>query len=147
MHKVVIGQVKILIRMKSQLSVLLTVILLTGAALQAQNIFQLKQMVYADSLRLVEIFKDIHRNPELAFMEVRTSAIIAKELTALGYDVITGLGKTGVAGILKNGDGPVVMYRADMDCIAVKEITGLSYASNKTMKKEDGPEVPVMHAC
>jgi len=104
-------------------------------------------MAYADSSRLVEIFKDLHQNPELAFMEVRTSGIIAKELKVLGYDVITGIAKTGVAGILKNGDGPVVMYRADMDCNSVKEITGLPYASTKTMKKEDGTDVPVMHAC
>lgn len=80
-------------------------------------------------------------------MEVRTSGIIAKELKALGYNIITGIAKTGVVGILKNGEGPVVMYRADMDCNSVKEITGLPYASNKTMKKDDGTEVPVMHAC
>jgi len=80
-------------------------------------------------------------------MEVRTSGIVAKELKALGYEVITGLGKTGVVGILKNGEGPVVMYRADMDCNSVKEITGLPYSSTKTMKKDDGTEVPVMHAC
>ena len=106
-----------------------------------------KQMAYADSSRLVEIFKDLHQNPEPGFMEVRTSGIVAKELKALGYEVITGIGKTGVAGILKNGDGPVVMYRADMDCNSVKEITNFPYASTKTMKKEDGTEVPVMHAC
>ena len=104
-------------------------------------------MAYADSLRLVEIYKDLHQNPELGFMEVRTSGIIAKELKALGFEVITGIAKTGVVGILKHGAGPVVMYRADMDCNAVKEITGLPYASTKTMKKDDGTEVPVMHAC
>jgi amidohydrolase len=133
--------------MTNKISALLTVILLTSAAIQAQIARQVKQMAYADSSRLVEIFKDIHRNPELAFMEVRTSGIIAKELKSLGYEVLTGFGKTGVVGILKNGDGPVVMYRADMDCNAVKEETGLSYASNKTMTKADGTEVPVMHAC
>ncbi len=69
------------------------------------------------------------------------------ELKALGYQVITGIGKTGVVGIFKNGVGPTVMYRADMDCNSVKEITGLLYASTKTMKKEDGTETPVMHAC
>lgn len=110
-------------------------------------ISEVKQMATADSLRLVEIFKDIHQNPELGFMEVRTAAIVAKELKALGYEVITGIGKTGVAGILKNGAGPVVMFRADMDCNAVKEITGLPYASTKIGKKEDGTETPVMHAC
>ena len=67
-------------------------------------------MAHADSLRLVEIFKDLHQNPELAFMEVRTSGIIAKELKTLGYSLITGIAKTGLVGILKNGDGPAVMY-------------------------------------
>ena len=124
-----------------------TAIILASSVLQAQYNKQIKQMAYADSSRLVEIFKDLHQNPELAFMETRTSGIVAKELKALGYEVITGIAKTGVAGILKNGNGPVVMYRADMDCNSVKEITALSYASTKTMKKEDGPEVPVMHAC
>lgn len=125
----------------------LAVALLTFTTLQAQTARQVKQMAYADSLRLVEIFKDLHQNPELGFMEVRTSGIIAKELNALGYEVITGIGKTGLVGILRNGDGPIVMYRADMDCNSVKEITGLPYASTKIMKKEDGTETPVMHAC
>ena len=133
--------------MKTKATYLFTVALLMSYVLQAQPPRQVKQMAYADSSRLVEIFKDLHQNPELAFMEVRTSGIIAKELKALGYEVVTGIAKTGVAGILKNGDGPVVMYRADMDCNSVKEITGLPYASTKTMKKEDGTEVPVMHAC
>ncbi|MCU0380553.1 MAG: amidohydrolase [Chitinophagaceae bacterium] len=113
----------------------------------AINTGTIRQMAYADSLRLVDTYKDLHQNPELGFMEVRTSGIIAKELQLLGFQVITGIGKTGVVGILKNGDGPVVMYRADMDCNSVKEITGLPYASTKTMKKEDGTETPVMHAC
>ena len=133
--------------MKNKALVFLTLILLIGTSLQAQSSKEVKQMAYADSLRLVEIFKDLHQNPELGFMEVRTSGIIAKELKALGYEIITGIAKTGVVGILKNGDGPIVMYRADMDCNSVKEITGLPYASTKTMKKDDGTEVPVMHAC
>ena len=133
--------------MTNKISILLTAIILTVSTLQAQTNKQVKQMAYADSLRLVEIFKDLHQNPELGFMEVRTSGIIAYELKALGYQVITGIGKTGVVGIFKNGVGPTVMYRADMDCNSVKEITGLLYASTKTMKKEDGTETPVMHAC
>src|ERR1700741_1941936 len=133
--------------MTNKRSILLPVLILTVVSLQAQNSNQVKQMAYADSLRLVEICKDSHQNPELGFMEVRTSGIIAKELKALGYEVITGIGKTGVAGILRNGNGPVVMFRADMDCNSVKEITGLPYASNKIMKKDDGTETPVMHAC
>ncbi len=125
----------------------LTIIVLAVTTLRAQTSNQVKKMAHADSLRLVAIFKDIHQNPELGFMEVRTSAIIANELKALGYEVITGIGKTGVVGIFKNGNGPIVMYRADMDCNSVKEITGLTYSSTKIMKKEDGTETPVMHAC
>jgi hippurate hydrolase len=82
-------------------------------------------LVDADRDRLIGIFKDIHENPELGFMETRTAAIVAKELQALGYEVKTGIGKTGVVGILRNGDGPKVMFRADMDANAVEETTGL----------------------
>src|SRR5687767_1939520 len=133
--------------MKNKAPFLLPMLIMSFTSLQAQIYKQVKQMAHADSLRLVEMFKDIHQNPELGFMEVRTSGIIEKELKALGYEVITGIAKTGLAGILKNGNGPIVMYRADMDCNSVKETTGLLYASTKTMKKEDGTEVPVMHAC
>ena len=125
----------------------LTVMIPAVTILRAQTTKQVRQMAYADSVRLTNIFIDMHENPELGFMEVRTSGIVAKELKALGYEVITGIAKTGVVGIFRNGDGPIVMYRADMDCNSVKEITGLSYASAKTMKKEDGTETPVMHAC
>lgn len=100
-----------------------------------------------DGDRLISIFKDIHQNPELAFAETRTAAIVAKELRALGYEVKTGIGKTGVVGILRNGDGPKVMYRADMDALPVEETTGLPYASTKRVPLEDGSEVSVMHAC
>ncbi len=134
-------------RMSKKTRLLITCFLLSFTIAVAQSFTHVKKMAYGDSLRLVEMFKDLHQNPELGFMEVRTSAIVAKELKALGYEVITGIAKTGVAAILKNGNGPVIMYRADMDCNSVKETTGLSYASTKTMKKEDGTEVPVMHAC
>src|SRR5262245_25201920 len=74
--------------------------------------------VEADADRLTTIFKDIHQHPELGFMETRTAGIVAKELQALGFDVKMGLAKTGVVAILRNGSGPVVMYRADMDVFA-----------------------------
>jgi len=100
-----------------------------------------------DGDRLIEIFKDVHQNPELAFAETRTAAIVAKELQALGYEVKTGIAKTGVVGILRNGDGPKIMYRADMDALPVKETTGLPYASTKQAKLPDGTDTYVMHAC
>src|SRR3978361_996562 len=99
--------------MTSKTFVLLIVTMLSIITLQAQTIKQVKKMAYADSLRLVEIFKDIHQNPELGFMEVRTSGIIAKELKALGYEVITGIGKTGIVGIFRNVKSPTDTSRAD----------------------------------
>lgn len=108
---------------------------------------KVKEAIKADTPRLEGIFKDIHQNPELGFMEQRTAKIVADELTKLGYEVKPGIGKTGVAGILKNGDGPIVMYRADMDANAVEEKTGLPYASTARVKREDGSESPVAHMC
>lgn len=104
-------------------------------------------LIKADTDRLVTLFKDIHQNPELGFMEVRTAGIVAKELRALGFEVKTGIGKTGVVAILRNGPGPTVMYRADMDANAVQEATGLPYASKVRVKRDDGVEVPVAHTC
>ncbi len=93
--------------MKNKVLVFLMLIIPTASKLHAQTTKQIRQMAYTDSLRLTGIFIDIHENPELGFMEVRTSAIVAKELKTLGYRVITGIGKTGVIGIFKNGDGPM----------------------------------------
>jgi hippurate hydrolase len=123
-----------------------TLILVALTTLNAQD-DKINSLIDTNEKHLVQTFKDIHANPELAFMETRTSAIVAKELKALGYEVITGIAKTGVVGILKNGDGPVVMYRADMDSNAVKEVTNLEYASTKSVTLDSGKVVPVMHAC
>lgn len=96
---------------------------------------------------LSKVYKDIHQHPELAFMETRTAAIVAKELKSLGFEVKTGIAQTGVVGILKNGEGPTIMYRADMDANAVEEATGLPYASKVRVKLKDGTETPVAHMC
>src|SRR6185437_12524788 len=79
--------------------------------------------------------------------EKRTADIAAQRLRASGYDVTTSIGNTGVVGVLKNGDGPTVMLRADMDALPVREATGLPYASNITSTDAEGKSVPVMHAC
>ncbi len=79
--------------------------------------------------------------------ETRTADIAAERLRAAGYEVTTGVGKTGVVGVLRNGDGPTVMLRADMDALPVRELTGLPYASTVTAVDGDGKTVPVMHAC
>ncbi len=93
------------------------------------------------------LFDYFHRNPELSTFETRTAARLAKELGAAGFDVTEGVGGTGVVAIMKNGPGPLVMMRADMDGLPVQEKTGLPYASQATQKDWDGNVVPVMHAC
>ena len=115
--------------------------------LSASLVARVTDEVDADASRLVDIFKDIHQNPELGMMEVRTAGIVASELSALGYEVKTGIGNTGVVGVLRNGEGPTVMYRADMDALAVEEATGLPYASTTVVKRADGEVVPVSHMC
>jgi hippurate hydrolase len=96
---------------------------------------------------LEEMYKDIHKNPELSMQEFRTAKIVADYLTKYQYEVSTGIGVTGVVGLMKNGEGPVVMLRADMDALPVKEATGLPYSSNKISRDEEGIEVGVSHAC
>jgi amidohydrolase len=96
---------------------------------------------------LESVYKDIHSHPELSMQENRTAGIAADHLRAAGYEVTTGFGKTGVIGVLHNGDGPAIMLRADMDALPVQEATGLSYASKITSTDSTGGTVPVMHAC
>ncbi|HXS55018.1 MAG TPA: amidohydrolase [Hanamia sp.] len=96
---------------------------------------------------LEEIYKDIHRNPELSMHEERTSKIAADYLTKYQYEVTTKVGPTGVVGLMKNGDGPVVMLRGDMDALPVTEKTGLPYASTKIDRDDEGKEVGVSHVC
>ena len=96
---------------------------------------------------LEALYKDIHSHPELSMQEERTAGIAAARLRAASYEVTTGIGKTGVIGLLRNGEGPTVMLRADMDALPVKEETGLPYASTVTTRDRDGNTVPVMHAC
>lgn len=93
------------------------------------------------------VYRDLHAHPELAFEEHRTSEIVATQLRAAGYEVTTGIGGTGVVGVLERGEGPVVLVRADMDALPVLEATGLDYASTETVTRADGTTAPVMHAC
>src|SRR5690348_2412332 len=96
---------------------------------------------------LESIYKAIHAHPELSMQETRPAGIAADRLRAAGYEVTTAVGKTGVVGLLRNGDGPEVMLRADMDALPVQEATGLPYASKLTTTDSTGKTVPVMHAC
>jgi hippurate hydrolase len=96
---------------------------------------------------LEALYKDVHSHPELSMQETRTAALAADRLKSAGYDVTTGIGKTGVVGLLRNGEGPTVMLRADMDALPVEEATGLPYASKATTTNRDGKTVPVGHMC
>jgi hippurate hydrolase len=96
---------------------------------------------------LEKLYSDIHAHPELSMQEVRTAGLATAHLRAAGYEVSTGVGKTGVVGLLRNGDGPTVMMRADMDALPIEEATGASYASKVKAVDHDGKTVPVMHAC
>ena len=93
------------------------------------------------------VYTDIHAHPELSMQETRTARIAADRLRRAGYEVTEGIGNTGVVGLLRNGDGPTVMLRADMDALPVREQTGLPYASTQTATDNAGKTVPVMHAC
>lgn len=99
------------------------------------------------SIDLEALYIDLHRHPELSFQETRTAGVVARELAALGLEATEGLGKTGVATQIANGDGPVVWLRADMDALPVAEQTGLPYASTARGTDTAGTDVPVMHAC
>jgi len=104
---------------------------------------------------LLAIYKDIHSHPELSGHEERTATLVAKELRATGCEVTENFGKYndpklksyGVIGVMKNGDGPTVLIRTDMDALPVEEETGLPYASKVTTKNDEGKDVHVMHAC
>src|SRR3954470_6828583 len=94
-----------------------------------------------------ELYRDVHRHPELSHQEQRTASKVADRLRTAGYEVHDGIGGTGVVGVLRNGEGPAVLLRADMDALPVQEATGLPYASEVTGSDADGNPVPVMHAC
>jgi amidohydrolase len=96
---------------------------------------------------LETIYKDLHQHPELSMQEFRTASLVAERMKALGYEVTAEVGVTGVVAALRNGEGPVVMLRADMDALPVTEATGLPYASTVTTKDEEGVQVGVAHAC
>src|SRR4051794_5223944 len=94
-----------------------------------------------------DLYRDVHQHPELSHQERRTAGLVADRLRDAGYEVHDGVGGTGVVGVLRNGEGPAVLLRADMDALPVQEATGLPYASEVTASDADGNPVPVMHAC
>jgi len=96
---------------------------------------------------LADLYRDLHAHPELSFQETRTAGIVAGRLRELGVETATGVGRTGVVGVLRNGPGPTALLRADMDALPVLERTGLEYASTARGVDRDGHEVPIAHAC
>src|SRR3954470_20102915 len=97
--------------------------------------------------RLEALYKDVHSHPELSMQEKRTAGLAADWLRAAGYEVTAAVGKTGVVGLLRTGDGPTVMLRADMDALPIEEATGLPYASKLTAPDREGKTMPVSHMC
>src|SRR5206468_11318983 len=96
---------------------------------------------------LVGLYQHIHTNPELSLAETKTASRLAEEVRKVGYTVTEKVGGNGVVAVLKNGPGPVVLIRTDMDALPIVEQTGLPYASKLRVKNRDGVEVGVMHAC
>ena len=107
----------------------------------------LSDSIKADMPQLMTLYRDLHANPELSMKEVRTPAKLAPEMRTLGFDVTEPVGKTGLVAVMKNGPGPVLLIRADMDALPVKEQTGLPFASKVRATTIDGVESDVMHAC
>ena len=107
----------------------------------------LKAAVNADYPSLESLYKTLHTNPELSFQEVKTAKRLAEEARKLGFTVTENVGRTGIVAVLKNGPGPTLMIRTDMDALPVEEATGLAYASHVRAKNDKGEDVPVMHAC
>jgi amidohydrolase len=106
-----------------------------------------KGRVDAEYASLETIYKDLHLHPELSFKETRTAGIVAAEWRKLGLEVTEKVGNTGVVGVLRNGPGPTVLVRGDMDALPVKEISGLTYASTAVVQDLSGKDQPAMHAC
>lgn len=108
---------------------------------------QINDEIHNSFQKYMSLYQHLHENPELSFKEFETSKRIASELQKTGFDVTTNFGGNGVVGVFKNGSGPVIMMRTDMDALPIEEKTGLPFASNKKMFGIEGVESPVMHAC
>lgn len=135
--------------MSPRFTMLLGVVALAASALPAASAStrDLPARVAQDYPSLEQHYRNFHAHPELSFREEKTAAKLAAELKSLGIEVTTGVGGHGVVGVLRNGAGPTVLVRTDLDALPVKEQTGLSFASQARMTNDLGVEVDVMHAC
>ena len=127
------------------IAALITTLLLAGTAVAQSGEGAAKvNAIYPD---IEKLYIDLHRNPELAFHEKRTAATLAARVKAMGYDVTTGVGGTGIVAVLKNGPGPVVMLRTELDALPIEEKTGLPFASTVKTKNDASETVSVSHMC
>lgn len=118
-----------------------------GVATAQDAIKEINKRIAAESVDLENLYKHLHAHPELSLEEEQTAARLAKELRSLGFDVTAKVGGHGIVGVLKNGDGPTVLVRTDMDALPIVEKTGLPYASKVRTRDKEGREVGAMHAC
>ncbi|MCG6188093.1 M20 metallopeptidase family protein [Maribellus maritimus] len=123
------------------------ILILVHSDVFAQVVEKINKEAGKQTASMLELCYDLHRNPELSFQEFETAKKMAAELEKAGFEVTRNFGGNNVVGVLKNGDGPVVMLRTDMDALPVEEKTGFEFASTQTSKNTNGEEVPVMHAC
>jgi hippurate hydrolase len=107
----------------------------------------LRAALAEDMPGLMELYRDLHANPELSFQEIETAKKLAARMRELGFEVTEGVGRTGIVAVMENGPGPVVMLRADMDALPVEEQTGLPFASEARGIPDSGVESGIMHAC
>jgi len=141
--------VEILIQIQKMKKYLVIIVLSLSCigALSAQKGKNPDAVIRSNAENIMELCFQLHANPELSFMEFETSALMAAELRNCGLEVSEHFGGNNVVGILRNGTGPVILLRTDMDALPVKENSGLSFASTVVAKDRDGKEVPAMHAC
>src|SRR5258708_14925508 len=125
-------------------SILFVILAALGASAQNTQLKDQVDSVFPDAHAL---YLDLHQHPELSSHETRTAALMAGKLRVLGYEVTENVGGAGVVAIMKNGPGPVIMLRTELDALPVEEQTGLAYASKVRAKDDSGRDVPVMHAC
>jgi hippurate hydrolase len=133
------------VRLLPAFALLLPLLPAGAAAEDAREVVRAKVAAEYPSLRA--LYEQLHAQPELSWMEARTAATVARELRALGIEVTEGVGRRGVVGVLRNGAGPTVLLRTDMDALPIKETTGAAYASTAVVKDAAGRDQPAMHAC
>lgn len=135
--------------MKTHLSLLITTALFVSIPLHSAPVpaAAVKELIEKENASLVDLYKQLHATPELSYRETKSAARIAAELKLAGFEVTTQVGGNGIVAVMRNGRGPTILVRADLDGLPVKEETGLPYASKHTMVDDAGQTVSTMHAC